>query len=308
MNRQKGIWKHLIIYSQLFFGMAFFGTGTPSARVVSNAFPLFMGPFLRLLFAALLLSPVLFFRRRQLRDMTRQDWLEVTIIGALGIVGFTLFLMTGMRRVSGVIGAIVMSLSPAVMAVAAVVFMKDSMGWRKITAVTIAVAGVFVINAYGKSINATGWDLLIGTFLVFAAVCSQTAYSLIGKRVMQNRSPAVVLSLAVWIAVLLFAVPGVIQARSFDFAGPTLNEWFGLALWGLGPLAVGTLLWFNGLHQVQASTASGFMGSMPAMGLLLSYFWLNEPFHRVHLLGFALVVTSIVLISWAHRVEERSAS
>lgn len=140
---------------------------------------------------------------------------------------------------------------------------------------------------------------------MFAAVCSQTAYSLIGKRVMRDVRPAIVLPLAVWVAVGLFAIPGTIQAFQFDFSGPTLNEWFGLGLWGLGPLAIGTLIWFEGLEEVQASTASGFMGAMPATGLILSYAWLGDQFHAIHLVGFALVFASIALVTWAHRLHER---
>lgn len=298
----------LLIYAQLFFGMAFFGTGTPSAKVVSGAFPLFLGPFLRLLFAALVLTPLLVSHRKRLASLQGRDWLEIAVIGGVGVVAFTLFLMTGMRRVSGVVGAVVMSLSPAVMAVAAVLFMKDRMGWRKLTAVVLAVAGVLIINVSGKSIQASGWDLALGSLLVFAAVCSQTAYSLIGKRVMVDVRPVVVLPLAVWVAVALFAVPGTIQALRFDFSGPTLNEWFGLCLWGLGPLAIGTLIWFEGLEEVPASTASGFMGAMPATGLLLSYVWLGDQFYRIHLVGFALVFASIALVTWAHRINERRRS
>lgn len=301
-----GFRRQLLIFAQLFFGMAFFGTGTPSAKIVSDGFPLFMGPFLRLLVAALVMTPFLIYNRRRLAGITRRDWIEIGIIGGIGIVAFTLFLLTGMQMVNGVVGAVIMALSPAAMAVAAVLFMHDKMGWLKSLAVALAVAGVLVINISGKSIKAGGWELAVGSLLVFAAVCSQTAYSLVGKRVLNEVRPTVVLPLAVWIAVLIFAVPGLYQALSFDFAKPDFNQWLGLTVWGLGPLAIGTTIWFNGLEQVRPSTASGFMGAMPASALILSYVWLGDKFHYIHLLGFALVFISIVLVSWAYRIKEKS--
>ncbi len=298
-------WITLLIFAQLFFGMAFFGTGTPSAKIVSDGFPLFLGPFMRLLVAALAMTPFLVYNRRRLPDITRRDWIEIGIIGGVGIVAFTLFLLTGMKMVNGVVGAVVMSLSPAAMAVASVLFMNDKMGWRKTLAVTLAVAGVLIINISGKSIKAGGWELVLGSLLVFAAVCSQTAYSLVGKRVLKEVRPTVVLPLAVWIAVLLFAIPGIYQGLSFDFAKPSANHWLGLVVWGLGPLAIGTTIWFHGLEQVRPSTAAGFMGAMPASALILSYVWLGDKFHYIHLLGFALVFISIALVSWAYRVKEQ---
>ena len=146
--------RQLLVYAQLFFGMALFGTGTPSAKIVSEAFPVFLGPFLRLTIAALALTPFLFIYRKQLPQISRQNWIKIVVIGGVGIVAFTLFLLYGMQRVNGVVGSVVMSLSPAAMATAAVVFMGDSLGWRKLLAITLAVAGVLVINVSGQSIQA----------------------------------------------------------------------------------------------------------------------------------------------------------
>jgi drug/metabolite transporter (DMT)-like permease len=61
----------------------------------------------------------------------------------------------------------------------------------------------------------------------------------------------------------------------------------------------------DGLQKVKASTASGFMGAMPASALVLSYIWLGEAFHWVHMVGFALVFASIGLVSWAHHIREK---
>lgn len=298
--------KQLAVYLQLFAGMALFGTGTPAAKVVGDAFPFFLGPFLRLTVAALILTPFLFIYRRRLPTISRPEWFRIVIIGGVGIVAFTLFLLMGMQRVNGVVGSVVMSLSPAAMATAAVLFMHDRMGWRKILAVTLAVGGVLVINISGQSIQSSGWGLILGSLLVFLAVASQTLYSLLGKQLIKNLSPAVALSLFVWVAALLFAGPGLYQAMSFDFSTPTPNQWLGIVVWAIGPLPAGTLLWFRGLSQVPASTASGYMSAMPAGALALSYFWLGEAFHPVHLVGFALVFTSIGLVTWAHRAREAS--
>ncbi|MGM0431839.1 MAG: DMT family transporter [Spirochaetota bacterium] len=298
--------RQLAIYAQLFFGMALFGTGTPSAKVVSEAFPIFLGPFMRLLIASLALTPFLIIHRRSLPGISKRDWVEIAIIGGVGIVAFTFFLLTGMRRVNGVVGSVVMSLSPAAMALAAVLFMRDRLGWRKILAIALAVGGVLVINVSGKSIQSSGWTLVLGSLLVFGAVASQTLYSMLGKRVMNDLRPALVLPLIVWTATLLFAGPGLYQAVSFDFTIPTLNEWIGLFVWGMGPLAIGTLIWFKGLRQVRPSTASGYMSAMSVAALTLSYFWLGDAFHPIHLIGFFLVFTSIGLVTWAHLSKEKN--
>jgi drug/metabolite transporter (DMT)-like permease len=113
--------------------------------------------------------------------------------------------------------------------------------------------------------------------------------------------------LAGWIAAILFAVPAGYQTLSFDFAVPGWNDWAALLWWGVGPFGIGTMLWFLGLKAVKASTASGFMGAMPASGLLVSYIWLGEAFRWSHLVGFTFVLAGIGMVSWAHYRSEKIA-
>ena len=308
MNKvEKGFtFKHsILVYVCLFLGMAFFGSGTPAAKIVTARFPLFMAPFLRLLAAALLTTPLLIVHRKDLRGISKGNWLLILGIGAIGLVAFSIFLLTGMRMVNGVVGAMVMSISPAVVALGAAWFLGDHLGWRKITAVFFAISGVLIINVWGKSIQAAGWTLALGSLLVFGAVCSATAYSLFAKKASRDVKPVLLVPLAAWVATVFFAIPGIYQAAGFDFAKPSFNEWFALIWWGIGPFAVGTSLWFMGLESVKASIASGFMGAMPASGLVLSYVWLGDAFHWIHLLGFVFVLASIGIVVWTHWIKER---
>ena len=300
--------KTLLAYASLLFGMIFFGTGTPTAKIVTAGFPIFLAPFLRLLTAAVLTTPILVLYRGDLRQIDKRSWLYIIGIGAVGLVAFSIFLLTGMKMVNGVMGAMVMSLSPAAVALGAAWFLGDTLGWRKIMAVIFSVIGVLIINASGKSIQASGIaELISGSLLVFGAVCSATAYSLFAKKVSDKVRPLILLPLAGWVAVLLFSVPGIYQAGSFDFSTPTRQQWIALFWWGIGPFGIGTMLWFLGLKAVNASTASGFMGAMPASGLLVSYFWLGDQFYWIHLVGFALVLGGIGMVTWAHRLSEKEA-
>ncbi len=296
------------VFAALLFGMAIFGSGTPTAKIVTEGFPIFLAPFLRLLLAALLTTPLLIIYRRELCGISQRGWLLIGGIGAIGLVAFSLFLLSGMNLVSGVIGAVVMSTSPAAVAIGAAWFLGDTLGPAKLMAVGLSIAGVLIINTSGAETGGQGvWTSILGSLLMLGAVASSTAYSLFAKRVTSEVRPVLLIPLAAWIAVGMFAVPGLYQAASFDFGAPSIEQWSALAWWGIGPYGIGTMLWFYGLKSVQASTAAGFMGAMPASGLLVSYVWLGEAFHWIHLVGFALVLAAIALIAWAHRHGEAAA-
>ncbi|MDA3857552.1 MAG: DMT family transporter, partial [Roseovarius sp.] len=166
------------VFAALFFGMIVFGSGTPTAKVVSEGFPIFLAPFLRLLLAAVLTTVLLVIYRSELRDISRRSWLYIIGIGAIGLVAFSLFLLSGMAMVSGVVGAIVMSTSPAAVALGAALFLGDRLGPAKLTAIGLSIAGVVIINTSGAEMgNQDLWTSIFGSLLVLGAVASATAYS-----------------------------------------------------------------------------------------------------------------------------------
>ncbi|MCA9913548.1 MAG: EamA family transporter, partial [Anaerolineae bacterium] len=65
------------------------------------------------------------------------------------------------------------------------------------------------------------------------------------------------------------------------------------------------IVWYTGVKQVAGSIAAGFMGVMPVSALVLSYVLLDEAFRWVHILGFAIVISGVLLIANAHHREQR---
>lgn len=297
----------LVVVLQLFLGMAIFGSGTPVSKLVTDAFPVFVASALRMLVAALCLLPFVLARREgreRLRTMERRDWGVVALVALVGMVAFSVLMLYGMRLVSGVVGSVVMSTTPAVTALASFLFLRDRLGPRKAAGIALAVAGVLVLNLTGSGgEGASGGSLWLGTLLVFGAVCAEAGYTLLGKVAMGRLEPLALAGLAAVLALPLFAVPAAWQWGSVDLAATGLGDWLALAWWGGGTLALGSWLWYRGVERVEGSTAAGFMGVMPVSALVLSYVLLGEAFAWVHLLGFGIVLGGVLLIAWAHARE-----
>jgi drug/metabolite transporter (DMT)-like permease len=73
--------------------------------------------------------------------------------------------------------------------------------------------------------------------------------------------------------------------------------------WGVGTMALGSVLWYRGIARAAGGTAAGFMGVMPVSALVLSYALLGEPFRWPHLVGFAVVFAGVILVASAHARE-----
>jgi drug/metabolite transporter (DMT)-like permease len=154
--------------------------------------------------------------------------------------------------------------------------------------------------------GASGGGLGLGTLLVFAAVCCEAAYTLLGKQVSRSADPIVVAFLAAALAVPAFVPLAWWQWERFAPHEVGAAGWLALGWYGAGTLALGTWLWYSGVARVEGTVAAGFMGVMPASALILSYVLLREPFRWIHLAGFAVVAAGVLLVSSEHaRMAER---
>jgi drug/metabolite transporter (DMT)-like permease len=292
-----------IVLTQLALGMAVFGSATPISKIVTGAMPVFVGSSIRIAVGALALAPFAAGHRHELRQLGRRDWLVVALIAVFGMFGFSALMLYGMRMVSGVVGAIVMSTTPAVTAVASMLLLGDKPTWRKVTAIVLAVAGVLILHLFhggsGGQSEGAG-KLALGSALVFGAVCCETAYTLLGKQASRSTDPVLVACLAAALSIPLFLPFAIWQWSSFSIGAVEWRGWAAVLWYGAGTLALGTWLWYAGVAKVEGAVAAAFMGVMPASALILSYVLLGEPFRWIHLAGFLTVFAGVLLISWEH--------
>lgn len=288
----------LPVYARLALGMAVFGSATPVSKIVTGAMPVFIGSLLRVALGALVLAPFVGGQWSQVRQLGRRDWLLVGLIALFGMFGFSALMLYGMRMIPGVVGAIVMSTTPAVTAAGSMLFMGDAPTWRKLLAIALAVAGVLVLQL--GSGDEDGGNMLLGAALVFGAVCCEAAYTLLGKAAAERLDPLLVACLSAALAIPLFVPLAIWQWGDFAVAETDWRAWTAVIWYGAGTLALGSWLWYSGLARAEGAIAAGFMGVMPASALILSYVLLGEEFRWIHLLGFGIVFAGVLLISWEH--------
>lgn len=290
-------------YIFLFLGMALFGSATPVSKLVVEEFPVFFAGTLRVLMAFLILLP--FVNLADLKKFKGKDGWLLAAIGLIGVVGFTAFLLYGMKHVSGVMGSIIMSATPVLTAAFSYVFFKDHFDWRKYTALGLAVAGIVVMRVFdkgGDNSESSWW----GVVLVLLAICCEAAYTLMGKALTREYSPVDIACFSALIGFIGFLPMGIWQYSSEVISGINLENGAELVFYGAGTMGLGSVLWYKGVRQVDGSTAAGFMGVMPVSALVLSYWLLGESFQWIHLGGFALVFAGVILIIRSHqKMEER---
>lgn len=293
--------KKYLTYIQLALGMTIYGSGTPVSKLVTEGFPVYIGSGLRMLFASMVLIPFIIKYRNEIKKLTKKDFINIVLIGFAGYFLFSIFMMLAMKNVSGVIGSIVMGASPAVTAIASVIFLKDKMTPRKWIAIGLVVAGLMYVN-FGELIELMEFGgsygmLVLGIFLVFLAVCCEAAYTIIGKEEAHIK-PVLISSLSVIFALVLFIPFSIPELTTFNVRNVTAGQWLSVVWWGAGTISLGLTLWYFGIEKVTGVEAAGFMGLMSVSALIFSYILLKEPFYIHQLVGFIIVFASIVLLTY----------
>lgn len=301
----KQVGKIKLVYIQLLLGMIFFGSATPVSKIITESFEPLLATGFRLAIASILLAPFAI-KSELFTDFNKKNWLRLVGVSLIGIVGFTVFLLLGMKEVSGVIGSIIMSTTPAITAVGAVLFFGDKMSWKKIAAIILAVIGIVVLNLDSGGVG--DGRLWLGIVLVFMAVCSEATYTLMGKQLMKKVDPLQLSGLTALCGFILLLPVLIYKLVDFNFSRVTPSNWIFLVYWGAGAFALGSWLWYSGVQKVEGSIAAGFMGVMSVSALVLSYLLLDEKFQWIHMIGFGMVFLSVILIISTHRNKAKKNS
>ena len=280
--------------------MICFGTAPPATKIVTSEFPVFVASGLRILVGALILAPMLTLHQANPKPaMIRSRVPTLVGLAAVGLFLASILLLYGMRQVTGVVGSTIMSTNPAVAAVASMIILHEKITRQKWIGIGLAVLGVLALSLGGGSSGEDGGNQLVGTVLVLGAVGCSAGNTILGKVALARVTPIVASALATILTAMLFAPLAYWRWDAFDPRDVSLRAWIALVWWGGGTLALGSILWYTGLARVQGSTAAGFMGVSPMTALILSYVLLDERFQIVHLAGFAIVFTGVMLIAWS---------
>jgi drug/metabolite transporter (DMT)-like permease len=297
-----------VTYGQLALGFAIFGSATPISQIIGRSFPTFIGSLGRMLIAALLLAPLLIKQRKAFRGLSRRELTSLALITVFGMVGFTLFLIYGLRLTTGVAASVIMATTPAMTAVGAWLFFSESLTKVKIVALGLALVGVVVVNIsqFGQD-GGGGWtSIVLGGLLVFGAVCCQALYTLAGKPAGEQLTPVQITGVTSAAAAVLFVPLALFQVGGFEPRQVEFSSVVALLWWGGGTLVLGTLFMYTAMQEASGLIASAFTGVMPVSALVLSYLLLGEEFRWIHLLGFALVLASIAVMAYADQREAAS--
>lgn len=281
--------------SFLIASMLLVGSNVGIGKSIVAFIPVPLFALVRFVIALAVLWPLL--RASKMRLVKRGEWVNLFLQALFGTFGFTLLMLGGVHRTSAVAAGVITSTIPAIVALFSWLFLRERPDMRSFVAIALAIAGIAVINLAHADNTGTPEGSLVGNLMVLGAVCCESLYVILSRRLTQTLAPIDICAYTHLFGFLLMLPVGLPAALSFDYPAVPPGIW-GLSLWyGLSASVFSFWLWMKGIRHVPGSVAGVFTAVLPIAAALYGIVFLGERPTPAHGVALACVMAGIALAS-----------
>ncbi|MGV2287084.1 DMT family transporter [Trinickia sp. YCB016] len=282
----------------LIAAMLLVGSNVGVGKSIVTFVPVSVLALLRFVVAIAVLWPL--FRPVKMKSVKRGEWLNLFLQAFFGTFMFTLLMLNGVQRTSAVAAGVITSTIPAVVALFSWFFLGEKPNGRALISIALAMTGVVVINfAHGGSAQGavSGESSLTGNLMVLGAVCCESFYVILSRRLTQTLAPIDICAYTHLFGLLLMLPLGIGALVSFDYSSVPGNVWALVVWYGLSASIFSFWLWMKGIRHVPGSLAGVFSAVLPIAAAVYGMVFLGERPTLAHGIALACVVAGIALAS-----------
>jgi len=286
-------------YAKLVAVPAIWGGTFIAGRILALAVPAAVGSLLRFLVAVAALLAAAWWIEGGLPRLTRRQLLGTVLLGATGIFAYNLFFLGALARLPASRTSLIIALNPVVTIAAASLLLGERMSPRRWLGVAVALVGVWIVISRGDVLGSVAGAVGLGELLMFGGVCSWAAYTLIGRRVLAGLTPLAATTWAALWGMALLALAALPELRHVDVADLTLPVVLSVLYLGVLGTAVGFVWYYQAVQRLGASRTVIFNNLVPVFGATFGVLLLGEPLLPSMLLGGAIAVAGVMLVTKA---------
>jgi drug/metabolite transporter (DMT)-like permease len=217
-------------------------------------------------------------------------------LGALGNGLYQLFFVLGIARTRAGDTALLISASPAFMALIGRVRGTERTGGRGVLGIVLSLVGIALV-VYGDAGvgHAQGRSPLVGDALILVACLCWSLYSSLVKPYTE-RVDVVSLSALTMVGgaipMLVVAAPALV-ATPWSTVG--VGAWSAVAFSGVLALVVAYMFWYRGVRVLGPTRAAMYGNLQPIIALGVAWATLGESPHLPQLAGAAFIMTGLMI-------------
>lgn len=251
---------------------------------------------LRLLFGAVVFWSIGLFNKKE--KVSKKDLAVIAIGGIFGFIATQLLFAIALQYTTPVYYSLLMSLTPVLVLILSIIFLKELLNKNKIGGVILSISGAALIILGGKAAGMAENNML-GILLSFLAALSYAIYIIVTRNVSEKYS-AVTVTKWTFLFSAMFLLPfGIMELPSQEIFQGNITS---IAIIELGfalifATAIGFLLMPVGLKYVKATTVSIYMNFQPIVASFVAILIGQDLFSRDKPIAAILVISGVILVS-----------
>lgn len=268
----------------------------PAIRVASPELGVLGLSFVRLAVAAaalLVLAPIL-----HVRLPARRDIPLVLLCAFLGMPAYQLLLNWGELKVPAGTSSIIVAAAPLVSVSIAAVVLRERLTPLKAVGSIVALGGVAIV-----CLARSGISLSTSVWIVVGAMVVQGAYHPLTRPLLRKYSGVEVATYGMVVGTVML-----IPTMPWGWAALTTATppaWLAAVYLGLLPSALGFVLWGYAVARLPVAASTSLLYLVPPVAVLIAFVWLGEIPFWTELIGGAVVIVGVVIVSRGDAIRAR---
>ena len=249
--------------------------------------------FLRFALAAATLMVLLRWREGSI-GLPRRDLIAICALGAMGFGIYQILWTTGLEMMAAGDSALIIASTPVLVAFLAVVAHSDVLTRAKVGGGVISFLGVAVVIASGQGLSLGG--SLVGEAITLVASICWAFYTAFGAPFLRRYSPLRATAWATVAGTVVLAPLAAVQLTTVDADAVLTPAVLGAILYS-GFLAAGisNVIVSNGIRVVGPTRTSAYQFLVPALAVVLAFFFLSEPIRLGQVIGGIVIIIGVLI-------------
>jgi drug/metabolite transporter (DMT)-like permease len=290
--------KLLPIYLSLILTMLLWGGTFIAARNLATALAPADSAFFRFLIASGALLLLTLAVEKKLTVPPKRMIIPLICLGLTGVFAYNYFFFRGLSHITAGRASLIVANTPLVITLVAALLFKETITPRKFAGVLSSLAGAIIVISNGNPQSLFAGGFGAGEAALIGCVLSWSAYSLIGRSVLQTMSPLSSVCYSSLIGTFFLFFPAADGHLLQKMATIDFFRWLDLTYLGIGGTTIAFYLYYRGIQQIGAGRAAIFINLIPVFAVLLAWLILDETLPPSVFAGGFLVLTGVTLTNY----------
>ena len=242
-------------------------------------------------------------RNRNYRIRVERKYFSTLII--LAFSGVTIFFITqytGIQMANASVASILVCLlSPVLISLFSIYIFKESLSKTQLIGIATASLGTLTVILGGTPNLEGNLTFLFGSLILLATPLLWTAYTIIGKNIMEKYDPFLIVA---YVNILggIFLIPfSVVEGSFTKILSLSSQDWLAILYLASTCSLLGYFIWFHVMKRATAAVTSSFLFAEPIITVLFAAVLIREEITLLAIFGGLLIFIGVYLITIKRR-------